>query len=225
MNEAFERWPNRCLPLVLANEAGWILLNPIAFTAVWDGGETTSGLVVEFDEHVSSPAPVTSHFGHGVITWQVPYLFRTASGYNLLARGPSNWPKDGVCALEGLVETDWAVATFTMNWKLTRPDHPVRFEVDEPFCMIVPQRRGELERFRPAVREIESDPATAASVQAWVESRHELQVRKFLAQYSAEHQDATRAWQQHYWRGTTPDGTQAPEHQIRLNLPEFEGES
>ena len=27
-----------------------------------------------------------------------------------------------------------------MNWKLTRKLMPVRFEVDEPICMIVPQR-------------------------------------------------------------------------------------
>jgi uncharacterized protein DUF6065 len=224
MNEAVERWPNRCLPLMMANEAGWVLLNPVAFTAVWEGRDEPSSLVVKFEDDVPSPGPVKSQFGHGIITWEVPYLFRTPPGYNLLARGPSNLPKDGVSALEGLVETDWAIATFTMNWKMTRTDHPVRFEVDEPFCMIVPQRRGELEAFRPIVRAIESDPGTRTSVKEWVESRHQLHVRKFLAQYSAEHKDAILAWQQHYWRGTTPEGTQAPEHQIRLELAPFESE-
>ena len=29
-----------------------------------------------------------------------------------------------------------------MNWKFTRKLTPVRFEVDEPIGMIVPQRRG-----------------------------------------------------------------------------------
>ncbi len=59
--------------------------------------------------------------------------------------------------MEGIVETDWASSVFSMNWKLTRAHMPVRFEVDEPICMIVPQRRAELEEFTPELRPIESD--------------------------------------------------------------------
>lgn len=224
INETHERWANRCLPLVVANEAGWVLLNPHAFEATWSGDDSPDGLTIEFlDRDAPHPRP-ESHFGYGIITWIVPYLFRTSPGYNLLVRGPSNWPKDGISPLEGLVETDWAVATFTMNWKMTRPKHTVRFEAEEPFCMVVPQRRGELEAFRPTVRPLKSDPDVHASYEAWEESRHQLSVRKFLSAYSGEHEDAKRAWQQHYWKGTAPDGTPAPEHQIRLDLAEFEEE-
>jgi hypothetical protein len=222
IDETRDRWASRCLPLVIANEAGWVLLNPRGFEAVWSGGDDPTDLVIQFDEEVPSPAPVQSHFGHGVITWAVPYLFRTPPGYNLLARGPANWPRDGICALEGVVETDWAVATFTMNWKLTRPDHPVRFEVDDPFCMVVPQRRGELEEFQPHIRDLAADTATEAGTKAWVESRHQAQVRKFLAGYSGEYEGEKLAWERHYFRGTAPDGTQAPEHQTHLRLAEFE---
>ena len=45
------------------------------------------------------------------------------------------------------METDWLDATFTMNWKLTRPHHPVVFEADEPIAMNSPVRRGQLEEF------------------------------------------------------------------------------
>jgi Family of unknown function (DUF6065) len=48
-------------------------------------------------------------------------------GYNLYVRGASNFPKDGAYALDGIFETDWAVATFTMNCKLTGVGVPVRF--------------------------------------------------------------------------------------------------
>jgi hypothetical protein len=68
-------------------------------------------------------------------------------------------PKDGIAALEGLLETDWTVATFAMNWKFTRPGHAMRFEAGEPIAMIVAMRRGELEKFRPMVREAASAPA------------------------------------------------------------------
>jgi hypothetical protein len=226
INEMEDRWANRCLPLIVANEAGWVINNPYAFTAVWDGRGPTDGVSVVFDEpSVPTPTPVESHFGYGILTWAVPYLFRTPPGWNLLARGPANWPKDGICALEGLVETDWAVATFTMNWKLTRPGHAVRFEEGEPFCMIVPQRRGDLERFRPVYRDFERDPETRKATKAWSESRHDAVVRKFLGDYSRDYERDRSSWESHYFRGTAPDGTAAPAHQTHIRLAEFERET
>jgi hypothetical protein len=224
INVMEDRWANRCLPLVVANEAGWVLLNEHAFVAVWNGDPTAAAVTIDFDQDVPTPHPVQSHFGYGIVTWAVPYLFRTPPGYNLLARGPSNWPKDGIAALEGLVETDWSVATFTMNWKLTRPGHPVRFEAGEPFCMVVPQRRGELESFRPVMRELAADPDTKAGTKAWVESRHDAEVRKFLSEYSREYEEEKAAWQRHYFKGTAPDGRIAAHHQTRIKLDEFEHE-
>lgn len=225
ISEMEDSWASRCLPLVVASEAGWMLLNPVAFDAEWTGDPSPAGVTIRFEEEPREHPPVQSHFGYGIVTWAVPFLFRTPPGWNLLARGPANWPKDGISPLEGLVETDWSVATFTMNWKLTRPGLAVHFDADEPFCMIVPQLRGELESFRPLMRKLESNPALQAATKAWVDSRHEAQVRKFLAQYAKEYESERNSWQQHYFRGRAPDGTQAPVHQTRLKLREFERES
>jgi hypothetical protein len=148
----------------------------------------------------------------------VPILFRTSPGYNLLVRGPANWWKDGAVALEGLVETDWAVATFTVNWKLTRPGQEVRFEADDPICMLVPQRRGELETFRPAISTIESVPEVQRQHDAWGESRTDV-IRSFTD--PARPPNAPMEWQLHYLRGTSPGGAAAREHQLRLDLREF----
>jgi uncharacterized protein DUF6065 len=101
MDETRNRWAYKCLPLVVANEAGWFLLNEFRFEAVWSGEDDPASIAIEFfDSKVRTPAPVRSYFGYGVLTWTVPYLFRTPPGYNLLARGPSNWPKDGISELE-----------------------------------------------------------------------------------------------------------------------------
>jgi hypothetical protein len=219
-----DRWANRCLPLLMANEGGWTIMNEHAFEVVWDGGPAAESLTVRFDDpDVPTPPPVQSHFGYGILTWAVPLLFRTPEGWNLLARGPANWPKDGIAPLEGLVETDWSVATFTMNWKLTRPGLPVRFEADEPFCLVVPQRRGDLESFTPRFRRFADDPETREATKVWSDSRHDAQVRKFLAEYSAEFADERASWQQHYFRGTSPDGSAfSSAHQTQLRLPSFE---
>jgi hypothetical protein len=221
MNATDDRWANRCLPLLVANESGWTIHNPAAFTAVWTGEDGSSSVTIEFDGDQPMQTLVESVFGYGVITWRVPFLFRTPPGWNLLARGPANWPKDGICALEGLVETDWSPMTFTMNWKLTRAGQPVRFEVDEPFCMVVPQRRGELESFLPEVRPLESNPELLADNQWYARRRHDLSVRKFLGQYSKDFEDSRYEWQRDYFKGVRPDGSFAAEHQTQRRLPPF----
>ena len=136
MESSRYRFANRCLPLLIANQAGWSLVNDARFSVLWKGGDSHEDTVIRFEGEPSEPP--SSHFGLGVITWNIPYLFRTPPGWNLLARGPANAPKDGIAPLEGLVETDWSAMPFTMNWKLTRPNHPVRFDEGEPICFIFP---------------------------------------------------------------------------------------
>ena len=217
MDATGAHFANRCLPLLIGNQAGWFLLSSHMLRATWDGGEGTDALVVEYLSG-APPYPATSHFGHGILTWHIPYVFRTPPGYNLLARGPANWPKDGAHALEGVVETDWAVATFTMNWKITALNRPVLFDEGEPFCMVVPQPRGDLERFQPSIRQVDDDAEIAAAFSKWSESRS-----RFLAGLSSAEEEAlSKQWEKHYFRGTAPDGTKAPAHQTKLHLREFE---
>lgn len=68
-----------------------------------------------------------SHFGSGIITWNLPFIFRTPRGYGLLVTGPSNCARRGIAPLDGCVETDWLPNGFTMNWKLTEKDLPITF--------------------------------------------------------------------------------------------------
>ena len=72
-------------------------------------------------------------------------------------RGPANLPKDGATSLEGVIETDWASQPAYHSWKLTRVDHPVTWEDGEPICMVLPQRRGELEEWQPRLEDISVD--------------------------------------------------------------------
>jgi hypothetical protein len=215
------RSANRCLPLLMANESGWVLKNPGAFTATWDGSDARDAVTIEYDDCPASHQLASSHFGSGIVTWAVPYLFRTPPGFNLLARGPANWPKDGICALDGLIETDWSISTFTMNWKLTRPNHPVSFAAGEPFCMLVPQRRGELARFEPQIAAFESDEETHRLHAEWAQGRHDIQVKKFLGEFSGEFREYLEAWERQYFKGTYPSGAPAPEHETKLRLKEF----
>jgi uncharacterized protein DUF6065 len=220
MNATTLRYANRCLPLLMANESGWWLLNERRFTATWQGGDHARDITVEYDGGVAPRGRAVSLFGYGVLTFEVPWLFRTPPGWNLLARGPANMPRDGIAPLEGLVETDWSVATFTMNWRFTRPG-TVAFAEEEPFCMIVPQRRGQLEEVVPTLRSVEEDRDTAAGWEAFRRSRHDISVQKFVAEHVGGLQEARDGWESHYFRGRRPDTAPVSEHQTKVRLRGF----
>jgi hypothetical protein len=215
LDQTTDRFANRCLPLLIANQSGWLLLSHHKVRATWDGRLGTDGIHLEFLEG-SEPWPVTSHFGHGVLTWHIPWLFRTSPGWNLLVRGPANWPRDGIFPLEGMIESDWACATFTMNWLFTRPHSPVVVEPGDPIAMIVPQRRGDLESMTPLIREaIPSELHKNYTV--WKESRS-----TFLHDQRAGVPAAVaQKWQRDYFRGRGTAG-KTSEHQMKITLKPFQ---
>ena len=215
MSHAQQRYPYRCLPLNIANQNGWVVTCPTDLRAYWYGGDAPRDLEVRFD---GPPDPsVTSHFGVGVLTFSIPYLFRTPPGINLWVKGPANAPKDGVCALEGVVETDWASSTFTMNWKFTRAGEWVSFKAGEPICMLVPVPRGLAEGFLPKIAPLASDPELHAKYQAWEASR-----RGFLTGLkSLDPETVKRGWQKDYFQGKTAEGGTFEGHQTRLDVRPF----
>ena len=161
MDDSAGRFAYRCLPLVIANQAGWFVRNPVTFSLYWNGGASASDIqiLVPPGQHGFSTAfgpesVIETHFGEGIVTFQLPYLFRTSEGYNLWVKGPANIVKDGIQPLEGLVETDWSPAPFTMNWKVTRAFQTITFLAGEPICQLVPYPRGLIERFDPQVRHL-----------------------------------------------------------------------
>ncbi|OWK38645.1 DUF6065 family protein [Fimbriiglobus ruber] len=215
MDAAHQRHPYRCLPLNIANQNGWFLTSPTTFEVYWYGGVNPKDLEVRFIGH---PDPIiSSHFGSAVLTFSIPYLFRTPEGVNLWVKGPSNWIKDGVQALEGVVETDWASSTFTMNWKVTRAFEWIRFEKDDPICMIVPIPRGFAELITPRLALLNTNPELNEQYKKWEEGR-----RGFLQGLrSLDPEVVKRGWQKDYFQGKTGDGGTFDGHQTRLDVKDF----
>jgi hypothetical protein len=216
MEATTNRFANRCLPLRIANQAGWVFSLPEPFEVEWSGGNDLDQVSVLASDRIRKI--VASHFGHGIVTFQTQLLFRTEPGYNLLVRGPANLPKDGISPLEGIVETDWTAATFTMNWKITRPHHRVGFAAGEPIGMLVPVRRGELESFVPVLQRLNDDPELAPRYLSWRNQR-----RNFIHALEQEEEAAVQAgWQRDYMLGRDPRSeVVASQHQTRLLLRPF----
>jgi hypothetical protein len=217
MDATPDRFAYRCLPLNIANAHGWELLCPSAFTATWTGTAGLDSIAITPDAGTRSPA--LSHFGSGVLTFHVPCLFRTEPGFDLMVQGPVNSPKDGISALSGIIETDWAPYAFTMNWVFTRPNATVRFEGGEPFCHVFPIQRGMLEEVKPELHVISEEPELKEQYQKWEMTRTFFNTDLKRAETQA-HKDK---WQKLYYRGLNPDGTpnDIKDHRTRVRLKPF----
>jgi hypothetical protein len=171
-----------------------------------------------WDPHSEAP-PAAQELG--LLIWQratrqeVAELERHRSTHP----GPANLPRDGVTALEGLVESDWIEVPFTMSWKLTRPGLPVRFEHGEPFAMIVPQGRRDLERYRPTVRPLGDAPELLESARRWTARGEREQVRAFAAEHVPD--IGGPEWDGSYLRGDRSDGSRFEDHRVRRALQPF----
>lgn len=204
-----------CLPMALANQSGWFVLAPHGAVAEWGGGPEPEALRVEVTGAAKS-VQAMSRVGSGILTWTIPYLFRTPPGWNLLCRGPANYVKDGVCPLEGLVETDWSLASFSMNWKLTRPGR-VEFQAGEPVAMLVPQRRGDLEGFTARKADMSGEPEVHEGYTAWIRSRQGF----LAAQRGGDARAVRQKYQKHYFNGSTNAGVFFEGHQKKRDLAAF----
>ena len=97
MDDTIDRFAYRCLPVAIANQMGWDVLCPVAFTAKWNGKEDLSAIQLKF--HGQESSLIGSHFGNGVLTFTLGYLFRTTKSHNLWVKGPTNCPKDGISSV------------------------------------------------------------------------------------------------------------------------------
>jgi len=215
--EAFPaRHAYRCLPLAIANTLGWEILSPYTFTIRYNGGKKAEDIL--FKQQGSAPGFnhfIASNFTHGIVTFHLGYMFRTEPGWNMMATGPINEPKDGISPLSGVIETDWLPYPFTMNWHLTRPG-TVKFVEGEPICHVFPVPAGAIETAEPEIRNIQDDPDLEGQYKAWREKREEFMVRF----RERDPETLKQAWQRFYFKGEYPDGTPtAASHVNKLRAP------
>jgi len=217
MDASSQRFAYRCLPLNIANAHGWEILCPAAFTATWTGNPGLGEVQIQTGGNAEPPA--VSHFGLGILTFHLPCLFRTERGFDLMVQGPINRPKDGIAPLAGVIETDWAPYSFTMNWKFTRSETPVSFAQGEPFCHVFPVRRGELEAIEPELRLLSEAPDLKRQFDSWTQSRTQFNADLKISDSGA----SAERWQKHYYRGVDAEAQRTPaeDHRTRLRLRPF----
>lgn len=207
----------RCLPLLIASQAGWVIRCPVGFKVVWNGKRDRGGsLDFQFSEDPERfQGEIVSNFGDGIVTFKIPWLFRTSEGLGLMVRGPANTCLDNIVPLDGLVETDWAPYTFTMNWKIIKPKQAVWFKAGDPVCMIVPYPIGLLEEIEPSFESFDDNPDLFDQFLHWRDHRQKQ------ARDAEQAGTAVGHFRLDYVKGLHPDGAVAREHRPSLKLREF----
>lgn len=219
MDSTPARFANRCLPLRIANQSGWVIRSGCSFSAQRTDLDTP-GFSVMFEFNDDTPPDAASAiqdlFGQGIMTFHLPYLFRTDPGYALIARGAPNFFVQNAYPLEGVIETDWTPATFTMNWRVLEEGATCVFERGDPLCFIQPIHLGALESVEPQIESIESDTDLNLRYQAWQTSR--LAFNKNPDRRASE-------WQKDYYRGPKQQPADEPSigqaHRTRIKLRHF----
>jgi hypothetical protein len=204
----------RCLPMMMANHAGWVVRCPVRFKATWGGKPEPASTTIEFPEQEKTYAPqITKYFGWGIITFSLPWLFRTSEPYGLMVRGPTNYFVADVAPLDGIVETNWAPYTFTMNWKITRPRTAVWFKKGDPICMLIPFPLEMLDTVEPRFESLDVDPDLRDAFQLWVHTR--------AMQNQASAMTGQQRFALDYVRGQTTFGEKEDRHRTTFKVKDF----
>jgi hypothetical protein len=96
MNNTAWRNANRCLPMLMANQSGWVLLNNAPVRMRWHGGIDKASIEFEYGAGVAAtvaqaqasgggslmgwPAAPASLFGHGIVTWSGAVVYQPLCG-------------------------------------------------------------------------------------------------------------------------------------------------
>lgn len=221
----------RCLPLVVANQMGWVVECPVNFTAIWDGRDQASAIQFQFEQAGDTWASqIENDFGNGIITFRLPWLFKTGDEVGLVVRGQTNHWKINAHALDGFVETWWLPFTFTMNWKIIQPNIPVQFAKGEPICLIHPFDTRLISNTNPDIRDIETDAPLQQEYTKWkfvrrmvnhliVESRDKTVVERDGA--DDENNVSVSKFNSKYMKGQNYSDQRTQNHQKQIAVRSF----
>jgi hypothetical protein len=211
MDDTNDEYAYRCLPLNIANQHGWAIYPNSNIVASWSGDTSINKESVKVYEN--SQGLAVSHFGHGILTFSLPFLVKLDPGYSLYITGAPNHHIKGIQPCTGIFEADWAPYSFTMNWRFTHANQPVVFTPNDPICF-----------FFPVPRNIVNETETKFSTLNEQDDDYKKQYKQFLdARDNFNVEDYPDGWQKHYFQGLYPDGTKCPfDHKTKLKPTSFE---
>ena len=199
----------RCLPLTIGNQYGFVIKSEFDFSFIWDGGnheDSVKFFFYEEEEVIDTKHPrIESHFGHGIITINPPFSFRTPPGVNLMTINPPNYVIPNITAMTGVVETDNLRRDFTFNLKIQIPNIEVHVTKGSPIAAFIPIPRYYADSFELKYAEDIFDQETIDE---------EIQAREDTTTYREQVEKTLKNnVGRHYLLGTDVYGNDFPDHQ------------
>jgi hypothetical protein len=142
----------RCLPLTIGNQYGFTISSELDICFEWNGGDRIEDSRIYLNEELNETdnikyPNVVSHFGHGIITINTPYTFRTPPGVNLMTINPPNYVIPNVTVMTGVVETDNLRRSFSFNLKIQSPNIKTIIPAGHPLGAFIPIPRYYCDKF------------------------------------------------------------------------------
>ena len=130
----------RCLPLTIGNQYGFTVSSEFDIGIEWNGNDGFEDTKIYLNDKVDySVYPnISSHFGHGIVTVNTPYFFRTPPGVNLMTVNPPNYVIPNVTVMTGVIETDNLRKNFSFNLKIQMPNIKTFIPAGYPLAAFIP---------------------------------------------------------------------------------------
>lgn len=139
----------RCLPLTIGNQYGFTVSSEFDISFEWNGGDKIEDTILYINDKLDSFSypKISSHFGHGIVTINPPYFFRTPPGVNLITMNPPNYIIPNVTVMTGVIETDNLRRNFTFNLKIQIPNIKTTIPAGLPLAAFMPIPRYYCDEF------------------------------------------------------------------------------
>jgi hypothetical protein len=138
----------RCLPLTIGNQYGFIVKTEFPFAYEWDGGDSPDAVKLYFPKETDSFYPrIETHFGHGIISINPPWILRTPPNVNLMTINPPNYVIPNITVMTGVVETDNLRRNFLFNLKIQVPNMRIELPAGTPLAAFIPIPRFYVDKF------------------------------------------------------------------------------
>lgn len=174
----------KCFPITNANSFGWDILTSIDIEIEWNGGKSSSDLIVTKGE-----AQARTNFGFGIVTFHLGYTFHTSKDWSLMFGPIPNYDHKHFDPITALVETDKLKYPVFFSAKL-REKGKIVLPSKTPICRILPVK---------TVPAIDCQPKILQEPQEFLEYRMWQSKERTEFLNDPEKKKATKGWQKFYY--------------------------
>lgn len=140
-----------CLPLLIANQSGFVVKAAHDLEVYWSGGEAPAAIKKINNKNVPDSyekiQEYFTNFRSGIISIENAFIFRTPPGINLMTIQPPNYFIRGIHSMSGVVEADNLRRSFTFNLKITEPNKVIKIKKGDWLSAFVPTPRYFIDSF------------------------------------------------------------------------------